>query len=784
MDFFNRIKSFFTNILKENAVLNDILTLAVRYRWFIAVLLMIYASEPVIQRINLQNVPIGSNMDMESIYNLFFPIYPLNSFVFPFRTVMVFLWKELPDCLSFLKYSYLMLPAMLAMAAAIILSPSRPLIAGLASYILSMLVMAGNFSFDLEQYIISSAILISIAAFYSFENRPKLRIVIITAALCVCMSAKGTCLPFCIVAFAMLFYEAFKSRKNRILVSLCFLVFIASGMAWSWTVYSQKHTITLFTETSSRLIPNLVAGAHGFVRNTEGDVPQAFGLQDWKLSTAVAYSVRTVASNPVRYLKSIATRFAWLSHKSAVFAIITFICLFSLTRLKTARKSLLLFLACLYFFCIYITMALDQRYFIPSMFLMCAYSGIFIADIFPKIGIGADEGHILWFTRKIPSMIVLIAVISHFSAWTASTWLLCTFQHRYETFDAEKYLARHPGNRFLLAYPLREGYPRIQDFEGQALLYDKTEKGNCSRLYKRHWLDFMTGNENTDNISCPENEIYWQDMLLDSFKEMGQDGNEEKAVYDIQTALLACMLSHGYVKQQDRNVEHTGELRQASDNLALSQAETCSSYFEKAVYTLPERHRSLRYRLLNSEAYYMMFPEKAREMFIARNSDKCDSCCVSHGEALPPIKCGIRAERLAPSVPVPPVSLMFGLSMYDMDWQNVIHTIENIGNEKERIRRADIAIRMLTSYLALFDDQEIADKAEKSPEMKKTAYMRYRPEAAYSLSRLHYLKGDKEKAGKYLVDTMRYSNGVEVRQELSWNNLMNEYLRLQRTVRK
>lgn len=68
--------------------------------------------------------------------------------------------------------------------------------------------------------------------------------------------------------------------------------------------------------------------------------------------------------------------------------------------------------------------------------------------------------------------------------------------------------------------------------------------------------------------------------------------------------------------------------------------------------------------------------------------------------------------------------------------------------------------------------------------MKKTAYMRYRPEAAYSLARLHYLKGDKEKAGKYLVDTMRYSNGVEVRQELSWNNLMNEYLRLQRTVRK
>lgn len=86
------------------------------------------------------------------------------------------------------------------------------------------------------------------------------------------------------------------------------------------------------------------------------------------------------------------------------------------------------------------------------------------------------------------------------------------------------------------------------DFEGQALLYDKTEKGNCSRLYKRHWLDFMTGNENTDNISCPENEIYWQDMLLDSFKAMLQDGNEEKAVYDIQTAVLACMLSHGYVK--------------------------------------------------------------------------------------------------------------------------------------------------------------------------------------------------------------------------------------------
>jgi len=371
------------------------------------------------------------------------------------------------------------------------------------------------------------------------------------------------------------------------------------------------------------------------------------------------------------------------------------------------------------------------------------------------------------FHKVIPTYIVFPIAFFHFACWVASMLLLISFPFRYHSFDIDSYLVQHPNNKFLLEYPYRKDFPHSRDFKSILAFQEKTEENKCTLSFKKRWLHFLMGKqeENTRYDNCG-NHINWQDMLLDSFKKLEQGNDDEKAVFLVKTAVLSCMLSHGYVRTGDRS-EHLGNTKEISDKMAISWANTCARQYENYLFALSDNHRKLKHKLLNSGAYDMMFPKRVKDMFQERNSARCSSCCVSHGERIPPIKCGIQQETLNNSIEL-------AIPEYMAYFDTIEDIIETIKDEKEKNRRIDVMINFLNSYMDFFDD-EIDRKWKESPDMLEINHIKHRPNVLYMLAYLHYLKGDKRKTKKLLIDTIKYSKGLELSPQLKFENIMYIY---------
>ena len=664
---------------------------------------------------------------------------------------------------------------------------------------------------NLEQNIIASCVLASVVAFEAFASRPRLRIVAVSAALCACMHSKGICLPYCLAAFGVLFYRSFRSGRHIWLTAACFAVFLLGGIAWSVAASSGSGRTVLFTEDGSRLVPNLVGGAHGLVQTIEGDVGDAFNLEGASPATIVAHCARTVLAHPLVYAKGIVLRAIWLSGRIPVFAPLLVLSVLSFLRRERIRRSPLLFLAASYLFIVHIIMPVEARYFVPVVYLMIACSATFIADtdtgeVFDQVagrivhipysdgGLQPDRDIL----RRVACCVAGGSVVLHFAAWAVGMLLLLSFPYRYASFsadDAAGYLGRNPGNVFLAMYPFREGYPLMRDYEGMLELYRGTERQRCPMGVRERWLGWLAGGEGASVADAdPEcsREIQWQDMLLSTFREIEGGGSLDKGIYDIGTALLTCMLSSGHVRQ-DSGVSHSGSDRQISDRMAESKAGVCAASYEEFVFDLGESHRGLRHRLLSSEgAYGMMFPERVMELFRERNSPECRECCVSHGGGEAPSRCGMDDYELRhydqSQRGVVPMYVYNDVSHGGIPiWAIHIYTIYDkmsVARGMERRRRlADSAIRVLESWLRLYDD-EIVGKAADDPRMLGLSHFRYRVEAAYNLAKLCYMVGELDKSAGYLLDAIRYGEGVEVRHGLERETLEGIYRGLARRIEK
>jgi len=781
---------------------NKFFTFIIKYRWIILSIFILFKIISIVFKIKVEGYNIGhiDGINGEGIYNLFYPLFPLSSKVFPFRSVIHFLWNSCPQFLHDFRNIYFILPAILSMAVAVISYPSNMRMAGTVSLLLSLTIL-NNHNFDIEQTIIASCTLMAVGSFYAFRKSPQLRIAATTAALCACMHSKGICFPFCLMLFAIFFYESFK-QKNIKTVTICFAIFLLGGIAWSLSASVNSGKPVIFTENTDRLIPNLIGGAHGLIQTIEGDVGDTFDLKDATFEQTLMYSIKTVIIHPLKYLMAIVLRIIWLSGKIRYFTLLFILFVCSFFNLKSLKKFPILFMTAAYFFTVYIVMPVEPRYFIPALYLMCSCSAIFLSDCILSLQTKISSKNIVisdedrnftifpLFFKLFSEYTIKISVLLHFAIWVVSIFLLFTFPSRYALFgteEADKYLKKHPDNIFLAFYPFRNGYPHMRDYDGMLDLYRKTEKNKCPLGVKERWFNFLAGKEEALNDNDPicDKEIYWQDMLLSAFKDIEHGRNKEKGIYDIQTSVLTCMLSSGYIRQ-DKGTEHLGNTRNLSDNLAISKAGVCAASYEEFIFNLPEKHKKLKHILLNSEAYDMMFPEKVKEMFIYRNSAKCTSCCVSHGGGAPPDKCGITDYKIPhynqSQRGIVPIYTYNDISseaipIWVISIGNVYNKIKATNNKKKRKMLIDASISLLESFLSLYDN-EINTKAKESPDMIKISHLKNRPDATYNLAKLYYLKGDKKNARKYLLDTIKYSEGIKVRSEIEKKNLIQFYLKI------
>lgn len=383
-----------------------------------------------------------------------------------------------------------------------------------------------------------------------------------------------------------------------------------------------------------------------------------------------------------------------------------------------------------------------------------------------------------------------MSIAFFFMAWLFSMFLLSTFSYRYAAFDlydVDSHLKIQPNNKFFLLYIFRKDYPDVRDYAGIMSLYKQVERDKCPLAVKERWFDYLQGKTSYIRYSDCEKEIYWQDMLLDSFKKLENGDNLEKGIYDIQSSILTCMISNGYVRQ-DQGKDHKGNIREISDRIAMSKAGVCSAAYEEIVFALSDNHKKLKKLLLNSDAYYMMFPDRVKKMFSERNSENCKSCCVSHGGGAPPDRCGITDYEL-PRYNQSFFGIMpfytyndnspgnYFIPLWKINIGTVYAKLKKINERDKREIWIDSTINSLVSYMSLFDE-EIKNKENKSSDIKGLLHFKYRPEASYNLSKLYYLKGDREKSKKYLLDTIIYSEGIDVGPELSRERLLKGYERM------
>ena len=176
-----------------------------------------------------------------------------------------------------------------------------------------------------------------------------------------------------------------------------------------------------------------------------------------------------------------------------------------------------------------------------------------------------------------------MSIAFFFMAWLFSMFLLSTFSYRYAAFDlddVDSHLKIQPNNKFFLLYIFRKDYPDVRDYAGIMSLYKQVERDKCPLAVKERWFDYLQGKTLYIRYSDCEKEIYWHDMLLDAFKKLENGDNLEKGIYDIQSSILTCMISNGYVRQ-DQGKDHKGNIKEISDRIAMSKAGVCSAAYEE-----------------------------------------------------------------------------------------------------------------------------------------------------------------------------------------------------------
>lgn len=684
---------------------------------------------------------------LEAADNLIFPLKPADTMVFPFQYLFqsaVFIH------LKALKPFFLLMPVILAFLAGS--RHSAP--AGFMGAAFSFILLQQEYSSyrSLEQIAITSCALICLSVSMGFKEKPFLRMSVFSLGLAALSWTKGICFP-AVLMFAV--HEAFclrRGKKNAFAAIYLLVPFLIAGIVWGAVSSSGNGLKISFTETGDRLLPNLMAGAMGFVGTTEGDVRAAWNNSG--VAKAFLIAAQTIMSHPLDWLKGIYGRLAFLVNNS--FAVLPLLAGFAASFIMFFRRPRMLImpLAAGYFFCVYIIMPVEARYFVPAWFLMCVCSAAVLSEIGSKIAAwagakpAAAESQPL-LSGKLSYVFLFAGASPVLLLWLASLVLAATFNFRRANFDIDKAFAKFPDNVYLLQSPLRSSYPSFWDYGARLELSEKTEKGlNKYFEFKRRYLEFFSPGRQTARINAlPEKKydkwnipringaVAWQDIMLMSFKNLKKGDRENYSVLS-DAAALSCMLSTGFVRKDEKKGRiYTPEEKKYADSLAMAAAVTCADEIGELFFAIPPKEENLK-RMLAANGFLNYFSKDwLLSLYEQRNAESCQQCCVPGGFLAVPSACGLGYSKL--------IALHGHLDGYS-DAANVwCNGIIFPTDEKEKgmlIKLCKEINGKITSY-----DMELAAK---NPEMRQSLTYSSSIKAAYTLRSIYEKSGDFSNAYK------------------------------------
>lgn len=720
--------------------------------------------------------------------DIFFALMPLDTMIFPFQYVMHSAFAHCPEWLEYARQLYMLLPAALVF---LVCFSVRSAMAGIVALVLSFLFYFSHYlTIDYEQIVISSGVLLSLGAFFSFRKNRIVRIILTVSAIAAMMHSKGVCQPFAAFMLILLVADTLKNgnkKKEIKILAICSTFLIFGLFSWKITASMQSGKNIGFTENNSRMIPNIMAGAEGMIKSTEGNLADIYiGKSNVGKLEIIQAAYGIARKNPGKCLKAVFLRIKTLADDVPFTFTVLILFILSFFRKKTVLKAIPIYSAAAYFYGIYIIMPIEPRYFMPAMYLMCCCGGFFVADILSATFAHARRKIRKYFLplvkkgtdRKISDYLVATFTLPHFSLWLLSIVLLVSFPIRQKYADADYYLRIFPENNLLLTYPLRAGFPSVSDIKNRIQLFEKSEGKNNNTEWKRRWLEFLAAGqdeyEKNDNFRATtdyeindieylsvlnkdtedKNAVHWQDIMLNSIKAFGK-GDVDTGEHYAEMAVLSCMLSHGYVRRS--GTEQDFREADLSSRLSQESATRCSNEYTLLVLSIPKWLGTAKHNLLNSKSFRFILPENSKILFNEKNSANCDECCVSKQAKRFPSRCGIpnemeisiidTKETLMEDVAIPP-RIFARFPAFERLKKNT----EN--NQKINERDLITAIHGYESFFSLFDD-EIMAKAAVSPEITQSEYFKYKDMAAFDLAWLYSLKGDRERTRHYLLETLR-----------------------------
>ncbi|MBO4556181.1 MAG: hypothetical protein J5706_05415, partial [Elusimicrobiales bacterium] len=542
------------------------------------------------------------------------------------------------------------------------------------------------------------------------------------------MHSKGVCIPFAAFMFLALLTECIKSKKSLMTLALCFLIVAAGAVSWSITATKEGRVPVGLTESNSRMIPNMIAGAMGIIHTTEGPIIQAYAEKSDLSKKEIFIKAAKIAwNNPGQVLKAPFLR-TFALFREMPFTLAALVLFFlSFLKISTFKKTFVLYMSVFYFFGIYIIMPIEGRYFITSIYLMCCCGGMFLADLYAiakkiaaKYGFEIKNKPAETENRAYSSFILSACIIPHFFIWLLSILLLVSFPSRQKIADADDYLKIFPENSMLLKYPLRKGYPAAHDIKERLALYEKISNTRKSTNWKLRALKFMAEGQDMENpdygkisrtYRYPDEEgLAWQDILTDSFRHFGA-GNIKSGETYAQAAIISCMLSHGYVRLA--NVQE----QKLSLSLAQENAGRCSDNYAEFVFALPPWHSAVKRNFLDSEAYGLLFEENAKALFEKKQMQDCSECCIEKIDRKFLSKCLETAdksyiltdswEKIMDDISVTPAITHRFPALERVKEKNKKHETQNPDD-------IETGIKVLESFYSIFD-KEIMDKAKTNP---------------------------------------------------------------------
>ena len=473
--------------------------------------------------------------------------------LFPyFPTLLAVIQYHLPAWLQYAAVRALfMLPLLLAFASGIFIHSLRAGIfsGSLAAALSCLLLYYGGLEYDqrAEQVLIAAA-LIMLAGGAALRLRQPLKSIFMGLLISLAVYIKGV-LVICLPVF-MLCAALKKNGRPRLKDWWpAAAVFFFSLSVWSLlNLHSGNHLVLL--EGRGRSEGMIACGAAGLVSTMEGDwrslpdVPKSGNYTLW--------AARSIALHPLRFLGIVGERLNYLSRHSLpplLLACLGFLFLFGIFRLRKNREAWPLILLSCCFIAVHLFFPIEARYFVPIWFLMCAISGIGLADLFKT---GGDcpgpvlaAGQAVFLAVSLPLVLFLSYVL----------FLTATFPLRLARNDVNRLLAGHQVFPFLYA-EAGQAAAGAGDLKASAAYYLKAYQLEKNSWRKAAYLraSFMAGTLDSDGIRSFQEPADYQTPMYTALS-YAEEGQAAKAKKFLSCALQLCVINSAGIRDASSEID-------------------------------------------------------------------------------------------------------------------------------------------------------------------------------------------------------------------------------------